>query len=44
MLETLRQYGEEKLVAADDVNATRAAHAAWYLERAADFIEHIGTC
>jgi predicted ATPase/DNA-binding SARP family transcriptional activator len=44
MLETLRQYGEEKLVAAGEVDAVRGAHAAWYLDRAADLVERGGSC
>ena len=44
MLETLRQYGEERLADADEVAATRSAHAAWYLDRATDLIDGSGRC
>lgn len=34
MLETIRAYGQEQLRAADELTATRAAHAAYYLDLA----------
>jgi predicted ATPase/DNA-binding SARP family transcriptional activator len=43
MLETLRQYGAEQLLAADEVATTRDAHAAWYLERATELIDTDGS-
>jgi non-specific serine/threonine protein kinase len=36
MLETVREYGQEQLAAADDAEGIRQRHAAWYLALAED--------
>ena len=38
MLETIRQFAEEQLVASDDAEATRDAHARYFAGREADVL------
>jgi non-specific serine/threonine protein kinase len=41
MLETIREFGLEQLAASGEENATRAAHAAYFLELARDAESHL---
>ncbi|MEU4272353.1 LuxR C-terminal-related transcriptional regulator [Streptomyces sp. NPDC026092] len=40
-LETIRQYGTERLAAADELDAVRTRHVRWCLARAAELVEPV---